>query len=77
MLTGIVLSAGTILTVVTHREQDRQYQALIGSVTGGDSYPIVVPHTSRMPIPLMIINEGDNANSGVSVEIDHVSRKVT
>jgi len=54
------------LTVI----QDKENQKQLDNLTGGDSFPVVVPQThAGVPIPLVIWNRGKSILSGVVITI--------
>jgi hypothetical protein len=64
-LTLMALTAGTELAIRQQHEQDQQYKQLLQSMTGGDSFPVIVPQSQAPNIRLVLWNFGAAALTGV------------
>ncbi len=68
IIAAFVMVALFVIGVTLIRESENQ--KLLDNITGGDSFPVVVPQThAGVPIPLCIWNRGKSILSGVVITI--------
>lgn len=62
-------------TIYSSYRQSQASSDLQASISGGDSYPIVIPQHLEWPqIPLVILNSSKYAIPSVGVDIEHITR---